>query len=246
MYLKKANKMLDKWKVQYPNKIRRNKMLLFPYNISFHCQNFVTGQAEPSVMETTTNTTTVEIAPISNALSSITSGDSSEIETQEESSNSTMPEESTELPIRGKYGVVLALSVTKWIQLNWGDEGLLKFFDRIKSVLSLGGMLILEPQPYSSYLKKKAKDITPAHKNNFNAMKLLPEMFPDILKKMGFTEIEAINNSPQSLPPISDSTPSTPGTRSKRKNTGFERPIYKCILREIGMSASDILSSNTQ
>lgn len=49
----------------------------------------------------------------------------------------------------------MCLSVTKWIQLNWGDEGVKKLFKRIFLSLLPGGKLLLEPQPWKSYKKKK-------------------------------------------------------------------------------------------
>ena len=56
---------------------------------------------------------------------------------------------------REEYDVILALSLTKWIHLNNGDTGLKRFFRRIFNHLRPGGKLILEPQPWSSYKKKK-------------------------------------------------------------------------------------------
>lgn len=54
-----------------------------------------------------------------------------------------------------EYDTILALSVTKWIHLNWGDEGIKRFFKKMFNHLNPGGYLILEPQSFSSYSKKK-------------------------------------------------------------------------------------------
>lgn len=54
-----------------------------------------------------------------------------------------------------KYDVILYLSVSKWIHLNWGDDGLKRTFKKIFIQLRSGGVFVLEAQPFESYKKKK-------------------------------------------------------------------------------------------
>lgn len=56
--------------------------------------------------------------------------------------------------VKEEFDVILALSITKWIHINWGDDGLKRFFRRIYLHLRPGGKLILEPQDYKSYYKR--------------------------------------------------------------------------------------------
>ncbi|OMJ10549.1 putative RNA methyltransferase [Smittium culicis] len=53
-----------------------------------------------------------------------------------------------------KADVIFALSITKWIHLNNGDEGIQRFFRKIFSSLKKGGYFILEPQPWDGYRKR--------------------------------------------------------------------------------------------
>lgn len=85
----------------------------------------------------------------------------------------------------GMFDLILCLSLTKWIQLNWGDDGVKALFRRIFYLLSPGGMLVLEPQPYVTY--KKSSKLTPVHKYNYAHMQFMPEQYSTyLLNDVGF------------------------------------------------------------
>lgn len=106
-----------------------------------------------------------------------------------------------------EYDVVLCLSLTKWVHLNWGDEGLKRMFRRIYRHLRPGGILVLEPQPWSSYSKRKT--LTETTYKNYFRIQLKPEQFSSYLTspEVGFSSYELV---------------ATPHNTSR----GFQRPVY--------------------
>ncbi|XP_040271286.1 7SK snRNA methylphosphate capping enzyme [Bufo bufo] len=108
---------------------------------------------------------------------------------------------------RPEYDIIMCLSVTKWVHLNWGDDGLKRMFKRMYRHLRPGGILILEPQPWSSYGKRKK--LTEAIYRNFCNISLRPDQFTAYLMSsdVGFSSYELL---------------ATPCTSAK----GFQRSIY--------------------
>ncbi|GAA0157057.1 hypothetical protein LIER_14403 [Lithospermum erythrorhizon] len=109
-------------------------------------------------------------------------------------------------PANTKYHVILCLSVTKWVHLNWGDDGIITLFSKVWSHLHPGGVFIVEPQPWISYSKNRVVSETATV--NYQKIKIRPEDFQDILlDKIGFRTVENI------------------ASRVSGSTAGFERPI---------------------
>jgi len=90
-----------------------------------------------------------------------------------------------------EFDTILCLSTTKWIHLNFGDDGLKRVFRRIYAQLKPGGTFVLECQSFSTYRKKKK--LTETIFNNFKNIKLKPENFTDFLiHEVGFSRSEVL------------------------------------------------------
>eukprot|EP00124_Ichthyophonus_hoferi_P001794 Ihof_evm7s104 gene=Ihof_evmTU7s104 len=81
--------------------------------------------------------------------------------------------------VTGTYDVITCLSVTKWIHLNWGDEGIRQLFEKFCRCIRPGGLLILEPQARHTY--KKRKLMTATIYNNYHTICIHPDQFQQML-----------------------------------------------------------------
>ncbi|XP_075541305.1 7SK snRNA methylphosphate capping enzyme-like [Dermacentor variabilis] len=106
-----------------------------------------------------------------------------------------------------EFDMILCLSLTKWVHLNWGDDGVRFLFKRMHRQLRPGGRMLLEAQPFHSYAKKKK--LTETTYKHFHAITLRPEQFNEYLlsPEVGFAKCELV---------------ATPSHASK----GFQRPLY--------------------
>uniref|UniRef100_A0A224YSI3 RNA methyltransferase n=1 Tax=Rhipicephalus zambeziensis TaxID=60191 RepID=A0A224YSI3_9ACAR len=106
-----------------------------------------------------------------------------------------------------EFDMILCLSLTKWVHLNWGDDGVRFLFKRMYRQLRPGGRMLLEAQPFHSYAKKKK--LTETTFKNYHAITLRPEKFNEYLlsPEVGFAKCELV---------------ATPSHASK----GFQRPLY--------------------
>ncbi|KAG7446977.1 Bin3-domain-containing protein [Guyanagaster necrorhizus] len=96
--------------------------------------------------------------------------------------NDQIPEDSE------PYDIIIAFSISKWIHLNQGDEGLQRFFHRVYSLLRPGGTFVFEPQSWDTY--KKAKRLDKNLMDRAATLKIRPEEFESLLSQLGFGPVK--------------------------------------------------------
>ncbi|PAV77975.1 hypothetical protein WR25_04281 [Diploscapter pachys] len=91
--------------------------------------------------------------------------------------------------VEPEFEVIMALSITKWIHLNFGDDGMRLFFKRAFKQLLPGGRFVLEAQHFGTY-KKRAR-MTETTKKNYFSIEFKPDDFEMyLLEEIGFERVE--------------------------------------------------------
>jgi 7SK snRNA methylphosphate capping enzyme len=110
-----------------------------------------------------------------------------------------------------KFNTIFCLNLTKYVHLNFGDEGILTLFQNVFELLEVGGSLVFQPQTIKSYLK--IKSFAPIFSENFSKMKLQPSEFIDYLTENYSFEVKKVIE------------PECPGAISKGRSKE-SKPIY--------------------
>lgn len=150
--------------------------------------------------------------------------------------NYVLQEESLLANDTQQYDLILCLSITKWIHLNFGDAGLKMAFKRMFNQLRPGGKLILEAQNWASYKKKKNLTVSNAKSfvffvNKFHVFLLLLQLQEDIYNN--YHNIEFYPNKFHEYllsTEVGFSHSYTLGI-PKHLSKGFSRPIQVLIAR---------------
>lgn len=99
------------------------------------------------------------------------------------------------------YDVILCLKLTKWVHLNWLDDGVKLLFCKCFSLLKPGGSLVLEAQDWPSY--KTKKHLTPNTKQNLGKLSFRPAEFETYLvNDVGFSAPETVPDTKQMKRPL--------------------------------------------
>ncbi|XP_068164856.1 7SK snRNA methylphosphate capping enzyme-like [Antennarius striatus] len=97
-------------------------------------------------------------------------------------------------PGRGQYDVIMCLGVTKWVQLQSGDRGVVRLFRRAYHSLSPGGLFLLEPQQWSSYSSSKRASAETYRR--YSTIRLTPERFTGyLMDAVGFASYRLVTHT---------------------------------------------------
>lgn len=86
-----------------------------------------------------------------------------------------------------------SLNVTKWVHLNYGDDGLRTLLRRMHQLLRRGGKLVLLAQAWSSY--GRSKDLAQHLRNEYLKLTMRPkDILKHLLDDVGFSRLVAVRS----------------------------------------------------
>jgi 7SK snRNA methylphosphate capping enzyme len=92
-----------------------------------------------------------------------------------------------------EYDVIIAFSLSKWIHLNFGDEGIKRFFKRVYRQLKPCGRFIFEAQSTRGYRKRAS--MVPEMEQNYKRIQFWPDQWSHYLSnEIGFVHYETLDN----------------------------------------------------
>jgi SAM-dependent methyltransferase len=121
-----------------------------------------------------------------------------------------------------KFDVIMCFSVTKWIHLNAGDEGVQTFFRNVYERLKPRGSFWLEPQTRNCYRCRGL--VSEHHRAMLQGIRLWPSSFPDLLvsPSVGFSAHRTLYGAPSDAPFV----PFPADAAVKKKRGRVWRPIH--------------------
>ncbi|XP_046476684.1 7SK snRNA methylphosphate capping enzyme [Neodiprion pinetum] len=159
-----------------------------------------------------------------------------------------------------QFDAILCLSITKWLHLNFGDLGLQRAFKRMHAQLRPGGVLVLEPQSWGSYGKKK--NLTERIYKNYHSIEFLPHKFTQYLlsPEVGFSKCEVVSIPPHpskgfqrpiqlfTKAPLTPETAGepTPSSMAQSERRDFERDLFPKDSKKEGGNMSEMSQISTE
>ena len=105
----------------------------------------------------------------------------------------------TPLPLLpAHFDVVTCFNVTKWIHVNGGDASIRALFERLTTLLQPGGVLVLQPQPLSSY--RGLSHRTAEQRRHLRERRLGPDDFVACLERLGMDLINTLMIAEENAP----------------------------------------------
>ncbi len=100
-----------------------------------------------------------------------------------------------------RFDVIFCFSVSMWVHLNHGEDGLKRFLGNLSNFCRHGGLLVLEPQPWKCYqtaARRMRKLNRPPFKHLDQITERKEKLLPHIVtmcESQGFSKLEVLGET---------------------------------------------------